>query len=260
MWRNARIAVVVPAYNEAEHIGLVLRSVPSYVDRIVVVDDGSTDRTALRAKAVGDPRVRVIRHAENSGVGMALGSGYRHALADGADVVAVMAGDGQMHPDDLAALLAPVVAGEADYAKGDRLSHPEVLRRMPRLRWIGNHVLSWGTRWATGLAVRDSQCGYTALHRRAAERLALQALWRGYGYPNDLLGRLAEAGARVCDVVVQPVYADEKSGIGLRHALLVIPFVLVRVLLRRLRGALSQRRVVSAHISLAVTDTPPGDA
>jgi glycosyltransferase involved in cell wall biosynthesis len=247
MWRNARIAVVVPAYNEAEHIGLVLRSVPAYVDRIVVVDDGSLDRTAVRAEAVGDPRVDVLRHTQNAGVGMALCSGYRHALADGADVIAVMAGDGQMHPDDLALLLAPVVAGEADYAKGDRLSHPEVFRRMPRLRWIGNHVLSLGTRWATGLTVRDSQCGYTALHKRAAELLAWDALWRGYGYPNDLLGRLAAAGARICDVVVQPVYADEKSGIRFRHALLVIPFVLARVWLRRLRSALAQRPVVNAH-------------
>jgi glycosyltransferase involved in cell wall biosynthesis len=257
MLRNARIAVVVPAYNEADHIGLVLRSVPAYVDRIVVVDDGSNDRTAAHAEAVGDQRVSVIRHVHNAGVGMALSSGYQRALADGADVVAVMAGDGQMHPDDLAALLAPVVAGDADYAKGDRLSHPEVFRRMPRLRWMGNHVLSLGTRWATGLAVRDSQCGYTALHKRAAERLAWPELWRGYGYPNDLLGQLADAGARVCDVVVRPVYADEKSGIRLRHALFVIPFVLARVLLRRVRIALALRRMVeSAHNARALGSVP----
>jgi glycosyltransferase involved in cell wall biosynthesis len=233
VWRNAQIAVIVPAYNESEHIDRVLRSVPGYVDQIVVVDDGSADDTAERAARVADTRVSVVRHTTNGGVGLALGTGYRHAFALGADVAVVMAGDGQMHPDDMAALLEPVVAGAIDYAKGDRLSHPEVLQRMPFARFIGNQMLSLCTRWATGLAVHDSQCGYTALHRRMAERFAWDQLWRGYGYPNDLLGRLAFAGARICDVVVRPVYAGEKSGIGLRHALVVIPFVLARVFARR---------------------------
>ncbi|MET0386990.1 MAG: glycosyltransferase family 2 protein [Polyangiales bacterium] len=201
-----------------------------------VVDHGSGDDTARCAAAVGDPRLSVIRHARNAGVGTALRTGYRHALAEGADVVAVMAGDGQMHPDDLPALLAPVVAGTADYAKGNRLAHPEVWRRMPLARLLGNLVLSRLTRLATGLPIHDSQCGYTALHRRIAERLPWHELWNGYGYPNDLLGMLQRYEARVCDVVVRPVYADEESGIRLRHALVVIPYVLMRVLLRRLRG------------------------
>ena len=244
MWRNARIAVIIPAYNEAEHIGLVLRSLPDYVDHIVVVDDGSHDETHRQAEAVADPRVNVIRHVHNRGVGTALCTGYRAAFARGADVVAVMAGDGQMHPADLPALLAPIVAGEVDYAKGDRLSHPDAFERMPFARWLGNHVLSFLTRVATGLSVADSQCGYTALHRRAGEHIAWPAVWNGYGYPNDLLGRLAEAGARIQDVTVRPVYADEKSGIGLRHALCVIPFVLFRVGLRRARNTLERVRLV----------------
>src|ERR1700759_4715747 len=149
MWRDARITVIIPAFNEADHIGLVLRSVPSYVDRVFVIDDGSADDTAERAEAIPDPRVRVIRHGDNRGVGTALCTGYRAALDEGTDVIAVMAGDGQMHPEDLAALIAPVVNGSADYAKGDRLSHPDVLRRMPLARWLGNHVLSFWTRRAT---------------------------------------------------------------------------------------------------------------
>ena len=123
---------------------------------------------------------------------------------------------------------------------------------MPLARLLGNQVLSFWTRLATGLAVQDSQCGYTALHRRIGERLPWHTLWRGYGYPNDLLGRLAESGARVCDVGVRPVYADEKSGIRLRHALFVIPFVLARVLARRARMLLAQRREASAHNALAL--------
>jgi glycosyltransferase involved in cell wall biosynthesis len=252
MFRNARIAVVVPAFNEGEQIGSMLRGLPEYVDQILVVDDGSSDDTAARANAVKDPRVEVIRHARNGGVGMALCTGYREALARGADVVAVMAGDGQMHPGDLAALLTPVVEGAADYAKGNRLAHHDAFARMPLLRFIGNQILSLATRWATGLRVHDSQCGYTALHRNVIERLPWQQLWRGYGYPNDLLARLAEARATICDVVVRPIYADESSGIGFRHALFVIPYVLLRVLARRmLRALASDAEAATAARSLA---------
>ena len=184
--------------------------------------------------AIAVSRVSLLRHPQNLGVGAAC-AGYAHAFAQGADVVAVMAGDAQMDPSDLLALLTPLVADEADYVKGDRLSHPEVLARMPFARFVGNHVLSLGTRLATGLFVRDSQCGYTAPQARG-RTLPWDALWTGYGYPNDLLGWLASSRARVCDVVVRPVYATEQSGIRIWHALFVIPYVLTRVLARRLRA------------------------
>jgi len=230
---GARIAVIVPAYNEARHIADTLASVPSYVDDIVVIDDASTDDTAERATSFGDTRVRVLRHTHNRGVGGALKTGYGAAFAAGADAVAVMAGDAQMHADDLPALLAPVLAGEADYAKGDRLSHAEARARMPLARFIGNHVLSLLTRLCTGVRTHDSQCGYTVLGRKAASHLELEALWDGYGYPNDLIAALGRKGLVVRDVVVRPIYADEVSGIGLRHALIVIPFLLARALARR---------------------------
>jgi glycosyltransferase involved in cell wall biosynthesis len=214
----------------------------------LVVDDGSTDRTAALAEAVGDGRVRVIRHPRNYGVGAAIGSGYRAALEVESDAVAVMAGDAQMHPEDLPVLLWPVVGGEADYAKGDRLSHGEAWARMPVLRFLGNHLLSWLTRICTGTRLRDSQCGYTAISRKALERIPLHALWKGYGYPNDLLGWLGLTGASVRDVTVRPVYGMERSGVGLRHALFVVPFVLLRVLARRLVAA---RRDRSARARLA---------
>lgn len=241
MLGEARIAVVVPAHDEARWIGETLRTLPRYVDHVVVVDDGSRDATAAVVAGTPDARIALVRHARNLGVGAALRTGYAHAFAAGADVVAVMAGDGQMHADDLAPLLAPVISGDADYTKGDRLSHAEVRGTMPLARWLGNHVLSALTRWATGLRVRDSQCGYTALARHAAERVPLGRLWGGYGYPNDLLGRLAEAGARVRDVAVRPVYRGEESGIGVRHALVVIPCVLMRVWARRWARAFRAR-------------------
>jgi glycosyltransferase involved in cell wall biosynthesis len=227
------VAVVVPAYNEERHVGRVLSSIPSFVDRVFVVDDASADATFERAGATGDARVSVLRHAENRGVGAAIVTGYHHAFAAGADVAVVMAGDGQMDPADLGALLAPLLRGEADYIKGDRLAWPDVARRMPLTRLIGNHALSVFTRAATGLPVSDSQCGYTALARGAAERLRLDRLWPRYGYPNDLLAAAAAAGLRVKDVPVRPVYADEKSGVDLRHALFVVPYVLARAAFRR---------------------------
>lgn len=238
MLRGARVAVVVPAYRESRLIQRTLRSVPAFVDHVVVVDDASDDGTSVRAREAGDPRVEVVRHDHNRGVGAAIATGYRVAFGAGADVVAVMAGDAQMDPADLEGLLDPVLSGKADYAKGDRLTFPGAPARMPRTRWLGNHALSWLTRLATGLAVRDSQCGYTALGRRAASRISLDGLWPRYGYPNDLLGHLATARLRVRDVCVRPIYADEQSGIGWRHALVVVPWVLLRVVGRRLRAGL----------------------
>jgi glycosyltransferase involved in cell wall biosynthesis len=234
-----RISVVVPAYNEARLISQTLRSIPAYVTHVVVVDDGSLDDTALCARALRDPRIEVVRHDENRGVGAAIVTGYVTAFARGADVCAVMAGDGQMDPADLAKLLSPVISGEAAYAKGDRLSFPDARRAMPLTRWLGNLVLARLTGLAAGLPVRDSQCGYTALSRQAARQLPLHKLWSRYGYPNDLLGMLRERNLAVSEVVVRPVYADEESGIRLWHALFVVPFVLLRVLARRALYALA---------------------
>jgi dolichol-phosphate mannosyltransferase len=232
-----RIAVVVPAFNEARLIARTLSSIPPYVSHVVVVDDASSDATAEVAKAVSDPRVEVVRHAENRGVGAAIVTGYQAAFARGADVCAVMAGDGQMDPADLRKLVAPVLSGQAAYAKGDRLSFPGARRAMPLTRWLGNVVLGKLTALCAGVAIRDSQCGYTALSRDAANALPLGDLWNRYGYPNDLLGMLAERKLVVSEVVVRPVYADEESGIKLWHALFVVPFVLLRVLARRVLRA-----------------------
>ncbi len=227
------VAVVVPAYNEARLIGRTLTRIPEFVRTIVVVDDGSQDGTHSAALAIQDPRVEVVRLPRNRGVGAAIATGYEVAFARGAAVCAVMAGDAQMDPADLPRVVGPVLRGEADYVKGDRLSYPEARQQMPFARWLGNITLSLLTRLATGVDVHDSQCGYTAISQRAAAQLPLDELWPRYGYPNDLLGMLAERGLRVRDVTVRPIYADEISGIGLRHALLVVPFVLGRVLLRR---------------------------
>src|SRR5688572_8496122 len=195
MWDGARVAVIVPAYEEERIIERMLRKLPPYLDHIYVVDDASRDATGARAAGVGDARVRVLRHAQNRGVGAAIGTGYQQALADDAQLLVVMAADDQMDPADLPPLLASVRQGGADYAKGNRFQHPQA-RRMPLARRLGSRALSQLTRWATALDVGDTQCGYTVLSARAARCLPLEQLWPRYGYPNDLLGMLAAAGCR----------------------------------------------------------------
>ncbi|MBI5517686.1 MAG: glycosyltransferase family 2 protein [Deltaproteobacteria bacterium] len=242
------LAVVVPAYNTGPRVLRVLATLPPFVDLVVVVDDASTDDTARLLATVTDPRVRCLRHTHNRGVGGALATGYGAALDLGADLVAVLAGDGQMDPEDLLALAAPVAEGRADYARGDRLSHPSCARVMPWTRFLGNHILSFLTRLATGLpGLSDSQCGYTVIARRALLSLDLGALWRRYGYPNHLLGALVLAGWRVTGVTVAPRYGDERSGVRLRDALWTVPRIILWVAWARAScWLLRERRALGA--------------
>lgn len=230
MYRHLRVAVVVPAYNEAAKIAATVATIPDYVDHIIVVDDASTDGTGDLARSARSEPVDVIRHDANRGVGGAIATGYRRALAIGADVAVVMAGDGQMDPADLPALLAPIADGSADYVKGNRFKHPDIWSAMPKTRIVGNVLLSAATRVTSGYThVFDSQCGYTAIHRRAIEAIDLDVLWARYGYPNDLLSRLYVAGVRVVDVPVRPIYGEHwRSGINFGTALHPLPWVLLR--------------------------------
>jgi glycosyltransferase involved in cell wall biosynthesis len=230
---GAKIAVVIPSYNEARWIGETVSTIPGFVDDIVVVDDASSDDTSARAASAGGARLSVVRHAENRGVGAAIVSGYRAALRLGADVVAVMAGDGQMHPDDLARVVRPVIERRHDYVKGNRLRHPDALRTMPLGRLIAGFVLGWLTGLAIGRpGLSDSQCGYTAISASGLDAIDLDAVWRGYGYPNDLLGRIARAGLSIGEVDVRPVYRGEASGIRPWHVG-TVAFLLARAALLR---------------------------
>jgi glycosyltransferase involved in cell wall biosynthesis len=229
--RGRAVHVVVPAHDEARWIGEVLATMPAFVDRVVVVDDGSDDGTAAAAERAGDPRLDLVSHARPRGVGAAIAAGYRRALALGADVAAVMAGDAQMDPADLERVVAPVVRGEADYVKGNRLVHRDAAH-MPHLRAVGTRVFGRLTALATGVALGDSQCGYTAISRRALLRIDLDGLWPSYGYPNDLLGAIAREGLSIVEVPVRPVYRGQASGLRPYHAAVILG-LLARVALRR---------------------------
>jgi glycosyltransferase involved in cell wall biosynthesis len=218
MKNNKKIAVVVPAYNEEKLISRVITTMPDYVDTIYVVDDASKDGTVsiVEQLAKGNGRVRLIRLEKNSGVGAAITRGYREAAKD-ADVIAVMAGDAQMNPDDLENLLQPVVDGSVDYSKGNRLFTGEAWRIIPRYRYLGNAFLSLLTKISSGYwHLADSQTGFTSISARAVKLLPLEELYPRYGYPNHILAMLNVYNMKVRDVPVQPVYnIGEKSGIRL---------------------------------------------
>jgi len=213
-----RVAVVVPAFREELLVAQTIRGIPDFVDAILVVDDHSDDATVERARATADPRLEVLVHDENRGVGAAIATGYARARELGIEVTCVMAADNQMDPAELGALIAPVARGEVDYAKANRLVSGEAWTLIPRSRYLGNAVLSLLTKIASGYwHVADSQAGYTALSLDALRRLDLDRLYRRYGFPNDMLVHLNVQNARVRDVPSRPIYGvGERSGIRVR--------------------------------------------
>ncbi len=231
------IVVVVPAYREASRLPDVLASMPAMVDHVIVVDDASDDGTFDVARESRDARVIAIAHDRNRGVGAAIATGYARALAipgDPHDAFVVMAGDGQMDPADLPALVLPITTGEADYVKGDRFASASSLHAMPRARFIGGHVLSALTRVAIGVRVNDSQCGFAAISRDACARLDLHALWPRFGYPNDLLAMLVRNHAVIAEVPVHAAYPHAKNKLGARHVPMIAG-VIARAWIRRVR-------------------------
>jgi glycosyltransferase involved in cell wall biosynthesis len=230
VFEGKRVGVVVPAYDEEALIGATLGGIPPLVDRIIVVDDGSSDKTGERAVEMGDSRVEVLTHERRSGVGAAILTGYRRALEDGLDVVAVMNGDNQMDPQDLPALVEPVARGELDYAKANRLSTGQAWQLIPKTRFFGNAVLSMLTKIASGYwHVADSQSGYTVVSREMLERLDLDRVYTSYGFPNDMLVHLNVWNARVRDFPSRPIYGvGEQSSMRYRHVVPRIAWLLLR--------------------------------
>jgi glycosyltransferase involved in cell wall biosynthesis len=237
MLEGKRVAVVVPAYDEEELVGETIRGIPAFVDRIYVVDDASRDGTAGAAAAAGDGRVEVVRHEHNRGVGAAIVTGYRRAIAAADDVVCVMAADNQMDPGDLERIALPVARGEVDYAKANRLVSGEAWQVMPRSRYLGGAVLSFLTKIASGYwHVADSQSGFTAASRQILADVDLDRVYPRYGFPNDMLVHLNVWNARVRDIPSRPVYGvGERSGISIPHVVPRISWLLVKGFFWRMR-------------------------
>ncbi len=237
MLEQKTIAVVIPAHDEEKLIGETIAGVPGFVDRIIVVDDRSGDGTAAAVVALGDPRVELIRHEQNRGVGAAIVTGYKRARDEAVDVTAVMAGDNQMDPADLQKLVEPVARGDVDYAKANRLFTGQAWDLIPRTRYLGNAVLSLLTKVASGYwHVADSQTGYTAISLEYLQLIDLDRIYRGYGMPNDMLVHLNIWNARVRDYPSRPIYnVGERSGIRLRKVVPRISWLLLKGFFFRMR-------------------------
>lgn len=238
MFEGKSIGVIVPAYNEERLISKTLTTMPDFVDRIIVINDASRDRTAeiIREHKAKDSRIVLIDHEKNQGLGQSLVDGYLLARDFELDVVAVMAGDGQMSPKDLPAVVGPIAREQADYVKGNRLLRSDVFERMPRHRYFGNNVLTLLTKFATGYwHIIDPQCGYTAISKVALKYIPIQRMTKGYGYNADILNMLNISNFKVLDVEVEPVYGEETSKIRLQTYIPKVSWLLVRLFIKRIR-------------------------
>jgi dolichol-phosphate mannosyltransferase len=250
-----RVAVVIPCYRVGRHIGAVLREIGPEVSLIYAVDDACPEGSGdvARLAAAGDPRFRLIRHAQNAGVGGAVVSGYRQALADGAEVIVKVDGDGQMDPRRIPELIGPILSGEADYVKANRFYDVESVRAMPWARLIGNAGLSFLSKLSSGYwDVFDPTNGYTAIHAAAAQSLPLEKLARRYFFESDILFRLNTIRAVVLDVPLAARYADEKSNLSVSKALLQFPFYHLRNFFKRILYNYLLRDFNMASLNLAV--------
>ncbi|MCP3876701.1 MAG: glycosyltransferase family 2 protein [Desulfobacteraceae bacterium] len=238
MYKHKSICVVVPAYNEETQIGKVIETMPDYVDKVFIVDDGSKDETVEIVKRYQKKslKIQIVEHEVNQGVGGAIKTGYIEARDNGFEITVVMAGDGQMDPDDLEEIIEPVASGSADYSKGNRLFYGDAWNMIPHIRYMGNSFLSLMTKVASGYwHIADSQSGYTAISLEALTILDLDVIYKDYGMPNDLLIKLNQFDFRVRDVHIKPVYnIGEKSGIRLIKVVPRISWLLWKGFCKRL--------------------------
>ena len=238
MYKEHNISVVVPAYNEEELIGETLSGIPGYIDKIYVVDDYSTDRTGeiIKKSQERDARIVFIKNGKNAGVGAAIVAGYKKALQDKRDIAVVMAGDNQMDPEQLPNLLDPIIKGEADYTKGNRLLSQEYRKGMNKWRSFGNSILTFLTKLASGYwQLMDPQNGYTAISKTVLKRITLDSTYPGYGYCNDLLVKLNVFGARVMDITMPARYGEEKSRIKYSKYIPKVSYLLLKNFFWRLK-------------------------
>jgi len=264
MYKDKKIGVVVPAYNEEKLIGTVIETMPDFVDSIIVVDDNSEDETVqiVQGHQVKNEKIILIRHKENQGVGGAIISGYKKALELKIDVTAVMAGDGQMAPEDLIRVVKPVADAEVDYTKGNRLFRGESWKMIPHYRYLGNSILSLLTKIASGYwHIADSQSGYTAISSAALKRLNLDKIYKGYGMPNDMLIHLNINNFRVRDVSVRPVYnIGENSDIRLWKVIPKISWLIFKGFWKRMieKYVIRDFHPLLFFYLLGLTATPAG--
>lgn len=229
MYEGLRVAVVIPMFNVAPHIAGVVSGIPDYIDHIIAVDDAATDETAQIVRALCEPRLTLLQHRVNQGVGGATVTGFRSAIDLGADVVVKMDGDGQMDPDLIPSLLKPIVSDGYAYAKGNRFLREDALREMPRMRLLGSFCLTFLSKLASGYwHLFDPANGYVAIDVAMLRRIPLHRLARRYFFENDMLIHLNVFRARVKDVSMPARYGTERSSLRVSRALATFPLFLIK--------------------------------
>lgn len=228
------LAVVIPAYKCAGQIASVLRSVPLFVNHIIVVDDASPDSIESEVAKFKDGRVTYLRHPQNRGVGGAMLTGYDEAMKLGAEVIIKMDGDGQMDAAYIPLLIEPILESQADFTKGNRFLHGRELAQMPKRRLIGNIGLTFLTKLASGYwHIFDPNNGFTAIHHYALSLINQKNIHQRYFFESSLLIELNRIRAVVIDIPIPAQYGDEESALSLAHAFFEFPFNLTKGLIRR---------------------------
>ncbi len=233
---DGSVAVVIPCYRVVQHIASVLAGIPDEVEKIYVIDDACPDGSGRHVEAtVLDPRVRVIYHTLNQGVGAAVMTGYQAAIEDSVSVIVKLDGDGQMDPRLIPAFVEPILAGEADYTKGNRFFDLEEIRVMPRTRLFGNAVLSLMAKLSTGYwDLFDPTNGYTAIHAEVARYLPFNKISHRYFFETDILFRLNTLRAVVVDIPMDAKYGDEVSNLKISRILMEFLYKHVRNVVKRI--------------------------
>ena len=251
MHNGWHVGVVIPAKDEELFIGAVLDTIPNFVDSVVVIDDGSSDDTAKVAKTYQDKsyNLTVIR-LEGKGVGGAIDAGHTEILRNCPEpfVSVVMAGDGQMDPDDLQEVINPIIEQRCDYVKGNRFIHLDGVSNMPKVRRFASQILAFLTTLAAGIVVSDPQCGYTATSHKVLKDWNWAKSWDKYGYPNYWLIELSRLSFRVIEVPVKSIYGSEKSNLKMLRFLFSVGIMMLVMLHKRCLSMLFNRNVVPHSI------------
>ncbi len=239
MYKDKTIAIVIPCFNESLLLAKVIDTLPDYIDKIIIIDDKSSDNTleiALKYEQNNPDKIKLIAHTDNQGVGGAIASGYKLCRDENVDVTVVMAGDAQMDPVELPIIIEPIVNNECDYTKGNRLFSGDAWNMIPKIRYIGNAVLSLITKIASGYwHIADSQSGYTAINLKALQTINWDHMYKRYGQPNDLLVRLNIYSFRVRDIPIKPIYGiGEKSGIKPLRMIPKLSWLLIKLFFFRM--------------------------
>jgi dolichol-phosphate mannosyltransferase len=224
--KDTAISVVIPCYKEKAQILDVLNKIPEYISHIYCIDDGCPDETGKYIEEnSNDPRINVIYHSQNMGVGAAMVTGYEAALKDDSEIVVKIDGDGQMDPQIINHFVKPIIEAQADYTKGNRFFRLEDVYTMPVIRLIGNAVLSFMSKLSTGYwHLFDPNNGYTAIHKKALKLIPLNKIHKRYFFESDMLFRLNTLRAVVVDIPMQSKYGNEKSTLDIKTNIFVFTF------------------------------------